>query len=360
LKIRRYRVVVVAIVVVAIALLMWRFVSNQAAAPVVAAANAPTVTIRSAPIAKATLVHHVTSFGEVTAGQIVGVSFPRAGQITRLAATVGKRVAKGSMVASLLPDPTSQQAYQQAVTAADLALREWHRQEELLKLQLATQSQLEAAEKSYRDAAGNLKVLSQIGGGSGESVITAPFDCVVISVAAALGDRIAAGAPVLQLGRTDELKINLGVEPADRGLMKVGTAVTLTPLSGESSDTSPITSTISELQDMVDPKSMLVTAVVVVHGPASSRLVAGMKVRASADVSTLNTIAVPRNSILIDEKGSYVFQVRDGKAVRADVKTGLESDGLVAIDGIRDAALPIVVLGNYELEDGMAVKDAAP
>jgi len=38
------------------------------------------------------------------------------------------------------------------------------------------------------------------------------------------------------------------------------------------------------------------------------------------------------------------------------VRTGLERDGMVAIDGPFDAQAPVVSLGNYELQDGMRVR----
>jgi hypothetical protein len=63
--------------------------------------------------------------------------------------------------------------------------------------------------------------------------------------------------------------------------------------------------------------------------------------------------------VLTDARGAYVFQVAAGKARRVDVTPGTESAGLVAISGALDPALPVVVLGNYELQDGMPVREGA-
>jgi membrane fusion protein (multidrug efflux system) len=338
----------------------WHFAHATTKASTVEAADGPVVTVRTAAIVKANLVHRISAFGEVGPGQVIGMSFPRAGQVTRLLVTPGRYAAKGTPLAALAPDPATQQAYRQAVTAVDLARREWQRLQDLLKLQLATQSQVDTAEKAYRDAVGNVKALEQTGGGSTESVVAAPFDGTVVSVAVAQGDRIAAGVPVLQFGHTDVMKVFIGIEPSARRLVAAGTRVSIVPLGSGATEQAAINATINEVQAAVDSKSMLVTAVVLLRGAAANRLVPGMKVGASVDAETVSATAVPRNAVLIDEKGSYVFQVVDGKARRNDVTTGLQSDGLVAIEGLKDPSRPIVVLGNYELEDGMSVKVEAP
>ena len=64
--------------------------------------------------------------------------------------------------------------------------------------------------------------------------------------------------------------------------------------------------------------------------------------------------------MLRDARGAYLFQVREGKAHRVDVQTGLERDGLIAVQGAFDTKQPIVKLGNYELQDGMAVRRGQP
>jgi membrane fusion protein (multidrug efflux system) len=42
------------------------------------------------------------------------------------------------------------------------------------------------------------------------------------------------------------------------------------------------------------------------------------------------------------------------------VQTGLEQDGLIAVQGAFAAGEPVVSLGNYELRDGMMVRQSQP
>jgi hypothetical protein len=81
-----------------------------------------------------------------------------------------------------------------------------------------------------------------------------------------------------------------------------------------------------------------------------------MHVRAVVKVGQHLSWAVPRAAVLTDPAGAYIFQISGGKAHRVNVTSGGESQGLVAISGSIDPHLPVVVLGNYELQEGMQVK----
>src|SRR5258706_7576764 len=93
------------------------------------------------------LTDTLNAFGEVSPGPLAGLSFTRAGQVTQLAALPGDRVAKGAVLATLALDPAARETYTQATNALALARREADRLRQLLALQLATQSQVDAADK---------------------------------------------------------------------------------------------------------------------------------------------------------------------------------------------------------------------
>ena len=322
-------------------------------------AAAPVATVKSELPKVQIVAEMLNAVGDVGAGQASGLSFPRAGQITELKVVVGDRFSKGAVLASLAPDPAVKQAYQAAVDAAGLAQRERDRQQQLLASHLATQSQVDTAEKAYGDAKGAVKALDEQGGGNGTSELTAPFDGVVVTVAAMQGDRVQAAAPVLQVGRADLLRVLIGVEPSDRARLRAGTRVTLWPVVNPTVEPTPIELALSAVQDAVDPKTQLINVVAMLPRAVGAQLVPGMKVRARLQVGAVSAVAVPRNAVLTDEKGDYVFQVAAGKAQRVSVTKQLDNGTLAAIGGITNMKLPIVIEGNYELEDGMAVKDAA-
>jgi membrane fusion protein, multidrug efflux system len=346
-----------ALVVIAAALGGWW--KSRAATETPAEPAAPVATIKSELPRVQSIADTLDGIGDVNAGQVSGLSFARAGQVTELTVVVGDRFSKGAVLATLAPDPAVRQAYQAAVDGSGLAQREWDRQKQWLASHLATQSQVDAAEKAVRDAQGAVKALDEQGGGRGTSQWTAPFEGVVTTVSAMQGDRVQAGAPVLQVGRDDVLRVLIGIEPSERARVHAGTRVTLWPVLSPAAEARPIELMLSEVQNVVDPKTQLINVAATLPRGVAAQLAPGMKVRARLQVGAISAVAVPRNAVLTDEKGDYVFQVASGKAHRVAVTKRLDNGTLTAIDGVQDMKLPIVTEGNYELEDGMAVKDAA-
>jgi RND family efflux transporter MFP subunit len=265
----------------------------------------------------------------------------------------GQRVRPGTPLVTLASDPTARLAYQQALSALDFAQGEVRRNEELFALQLATQSQVGAARRALHDAEAMLSTQRQLGGSIGSATITAPFDGVVDSVSAAQGDRVQPGAVILRIGHTDILRVRLGIEPGDSRLVRVGMPVTLSPLDDS---TKSVSVSITESQGLVDPTTQLIDAVAMVPATRASFFVVGMHVKATIEVGRHASMAVPRSAVLTDAASAYVFQVVGGKARRVNVTQGAESQGMTSISGPVDLRLPVVVLGNYELTDGMPVR----
>lgn len=329
---------------------------KHAAQPDAPAADVPqTAQVQTVLAQQKDLPAVVEAFGLVEPGGIVGLSFTRAGQVRALPHLAGDRVARGDRLAVLAPDPAVVQAWEQAQSALSLAQREAARQRELLAAQLATQAQVDAADKAAADARSALRALAAQGGGAGESQLLAPFDGVVTALPVAPGDRVAAGAPIVQVGRVDALRVRLAVEPADAARLRRGLPAQLGPVDG------PVTlaSSVSEVAGTVDAKSRLTDVLVDLPRAAAAHWLPGQTVRARVIVDSRRVVAVPRDAVLSDERGDYVFQVQAGKAHRVTVTKQREFDGSTGVAGIADLALPVVAVGNHELEDGMAVKVAA-
>jgi RND family efflux transporter MFP subunit len=346
-----------SILVVAVAAIVWFVFLRSPAVPPAAGAPAPTsVLVKTAPLQQLSLSNLLTAFGQVMPGLDVAISFPRAGQVSRLHVIQGQRVRRGAPLVTLTSDPNARLAYTQALNAVDFAQGELRRNQELFSLQLATQSQVDFARRALHDAEAMLSTQRQLGGGTGTATVTAPFDGVVDSVSVAQGDRVQPGAVILQLGHIDFLRVRLGIEPSDSRLVRVGMPVTLSQLDDSTKSASV---SITESQGLVDPKTQLIDAVAMVPASSASFFVVGMHVKATIKVGQHSSWAVPRAAVLTDGAGPYVFQVSGGKAHRVNVTQGVESQGMIAIGGPIDPTLPIVVLGNYELKDGMPVREGA-
>lgn len=352
----RRKIIVRGIIGIAVVVVAWFVFHRSSGVQPAPATPAPTALVKTAPLQSVPLSDYLTAFGVVSPGLDVAISFPRAGQVSRLLVIPGQRVTRGTPLVTLTSDPNAQLAYAQAMSAVNFAQGELRRNQELFALQLATQSQVDAARKALVDAEAMLATQRVLGGAVGTATVTAPFDGVVDSVSVAQGDRIQPGAVIMQIGHTDVLRVRLGIEPTDAQLVRVGVPVTINQLDDS---TKSVSVTITESHGLVNPMTQLIDAVAMVPFVRASFLVPGMHVRAMIKVGQHSGLAVPRSAVLTDANGAYVFQVLASKAHRVNVTQGIETQGMIAISGPLDPKLPIVVLGNYELQDGMPVREGA-
>ena len=132
--------------------------------------------------------------------------------------------------------------------------------------------------------------------------------------------------------------VRLGIEPEDYNHQQVGQQVLITPVNTPISE--PVKGHIEIITDQIDPTTRLLNDFV------EGRII----------ISTVNTLLVPRQAVLPDNGGYSLFTVENGHAVKHRVRMGLENDKEVeVIAADLKAQDEVVILGNYELEPGMAV-----
>ncbi|MGN6328307.1 MAG: efflux RND transporter periplasmic adaptor subunit [Rhodanobacter sp.] len=280
------------------------------------------------------------------------LSLAHGGQIVGVAANAGQRVQRGETLLTISPDPATRQAFQQAQAALSLARGDLQRTEELAAQRLATQSQLAAARKSLADARAALETQKAIGGSSASEVVTAPADGVVTALRVGLGERVAANAPLLDFTPAHALVAQLGVQPPSGGKLKAGMPVQLKSVYAPAET---FAGTLRMVGQSIDPQSRLLPVQVELPASASATLLAGTTVTAQIDAGDFRAWTVPRNAVLHDDQGDYLFQVHGGHAKRVDVTVRSPDGDTVGVQGSIDPRAPIVVLGVYELGDGDAV-----
>ncbi len=324
-----------------------------------AASAAATVSalVQVVALAKHSVSATLTAYGAVSAetGSRVTISLPRAGRVTRLALTDGAVVRRGQTLFWFRTGARASAGYEQAVAAVKFARMQAQRTASLLAEKLATATQLDAARRVLADSEAALAAQRRMGTGLHVERVTAPFDGVVLNVAAAQGDRIKAGAPVLTLARSGQLRVHLGIEPEDVSKVAIGMPVSIRPVFDSRL---VLRSRVAAIHGTINPHTRLVDVVVNLDGPQTGQLLPGMQVSGRITLETITGWAIPRSAVLRNAKGAYLFQIDHGQARRVYVTTGLENDRLVEVKGPFDASLPVVVLGNYELKSGMAVRES--
>ena len=90
----------------------------------------------------------------------------------------------------------------------------------------------------------------------------------------------------------------------------------------------------------------------------SRALVIGTSVSAVIATAAVDGWIVPRSAVLRDDDGAHVFVVRASHAQRIAVRIVGETTAHYAIEGAMPVQPSVVVEGNYELSDGMPVREA--
>ncbi len=324
------------------------------AAPV--ADDESSVQIKTESLRSQMMSETITAYGAVTpiTGATDNISVPRSGQIVQLMVAAGQVVKRGEPLLTLATEATTVATYGQAESTEVYARSELKRTEELATQQLATQSQVAAARKALTDAQASLAAQRHLGAGMSRQTITAPYDAVVANIAVQQGDRIQSGTSVMQLMKSGGLQVLLGVQPEEASRVRAGMTIRLVPVFGSGG---AVIAKVSKVFGLINPQTRLVDVAAQLQG-SSVKVLSGMQMRGAIDLGGQPSWVVPRPAVLRDGVGAYLFQVQDGHAKRIEVTTGVESNGLVAVSGHLDNKLKVVVLGNYELKGGMAVREA--
>ena len=311
------------------------------------------VQVRTRPLQRQAMSFTVAGYGTVTStpGNTQSIALPRAGMVDRVQVAPGQRVVRGEPLFEFVTDPASVVGHTQAQTTWDFARNEYARLQRQYEQQLVTVSQLEAARKALHDAESALQAQNRLGAGSERVTVSAPFDGVILTQGVAQGERIPAGTTVLQLARRAQPQVQLTLPVEEAGQVREGTPVTMTPLFGQAQSWH---GTVVALHGMINAQTQGLD--VWVRLDPGIDPVLGMKVRATLEVRTRTLWVVPRSAVLRDEAGeAYLFQVQGDHAQRVTV-TAFENGAMTGVEGAVNPALPVVVEGNYELSDGMAVR----
>jgi RND family efflux transporter MFP subunit len=282
------------------------------------------------------------------------ISLGHGGQVTGLDVTVGEMVHRGQVLLRIAPDPAARSAYRQAQSALDLAAGELKRTEQLVTQHLATQSQLATARKALDDAQAALEAQRALGGGSQEETVAAPADGVVVVLNVNLGDRFQADAALLSFTPSRALVARLGVQPEDAPRLKPGMPLKIEGVYGIGET---LSGHITMVGKAIDAQSHLLPVQADLPAGAGDSLVAGSAVRATIETASYNAWALPREAVLHDDKGDYVFAANQGHAKRIDVKVRHPEGDTVGVEGQLGSTTHVIVLGSYELDDGDAIRE---
>ncbi len=276
--------------------------------------------------------------------------------VTRMQVAVGQEVGKGDALLTIAPSSAAQLQLDKLKIDVEFARKEVDRLVGLRSRSLATNAEVQAARQNLASLAGQLSNLEKRQGGASAQIVRADVAGVIQAVNVQLGQIVAQGAPLMTIGDANQMRVKLGVEQDDLARLRSGQSVEVSPLN---SDHPPIAARVSKIFRHVDPRTRL--ASVVVPLPPGHGLLPGAMVRAKIVVEVHpHALVVPRSAVLYDQKQPYLFVDEHGQSRRRQVDTGIEDGQSIEITKGVAAGDRVVVTGNAQLSDGMAVRTEAP
>jgi RND family efflux transporter MFP subunit len=297
----------------------------------------------------------VIGYGTVGAGNTgrKTVMAPASAIVSEIFVRLGEQVPAGAPLVELAPSPTSAASYAQAKSALTVAQQLIASTQRLVSLHLATGQQLADAKKAESDARSQLKALDMVGAG-GRRTVRAPFAAIVTALTATPGAIVTEGAALLELAAPSRLVLTVGVVPAQAAAIAPNDSATVTLVGGAVSATGQVLvrGAVAEADTGLVPVEIALPP---------GKFLPGEMAEAVITTGQVQGYVVPHDAILVNDSGApYVVQAIGGSAKKVPVQVlGAHGDQDV-ISGALDKRAPLVLTGNYQLDDGMKIRLADP
>jgi membrane fusion protein (multidrug efflux system) len=213
-----------------------------------------------------------------------------------------------------------------------------------IEVRQALQSRLQAAQETLHLARVELQ----------NATLTASMDGIVGRRYVDPGAYVTATKmPIVTLVAMDTVKIRVPISERDFGKVRPGLTahIRVDAYPGEVFE-----GTVKRLSPIIDAASRSGEAEIAIANP-DYRLKPGMFAKVALLLEQRQeAVVIPRDAVQVNRKGSVVFVVQDGKALRQEVVTGLQTDTQVEVLNGLGPGAEIVVAGNDGLKDQALVR----
>ena len=321
-------------------------------------ANKPAAFVKVAAVKQGSITADLIVYGSVipAPGSTQIISVPFESQVRRILVDSGQKVSPGDVLFEIAPSLNASLQAEQAQTTYEAMKQNLQHTQELYNLRLATNTQLLQAQQALSQAQLNLESMKKQGIG-GIREIRSESVGIVQKILVREGAVIPPGNPLAEIIAKNSLEVRLGVELEDVPSVRVNQSILLASLNASAAHT--FTGRIRKIAQSVNPATRLIDVYVPLQ--PSAGFLPGEAVKGTLTTGSSRGMIVPRPAILPEGDHYVLFIVKNDQAVKRVVRVGLKNDKEVQVMG--EGLLPgdlVVVLGNYELKDGMPVmiKDA--
>jgi RND family efflux transporter MFP subunit len=317
-------------------------------------ANTTVETVQSVTtitVQKQTLQSNFSKVGEIQANNQISIVSQIQGTVEAVYANVGSYLTAGAPLFKI-DDELPKSNLASAETSYQKAQKDWERAQELHKQQVISDSELESAKSTLNSAeASYISAKRQYK----NSYITAPISGVVADRPISLGAYVSSGTTVATLLDKSVFKVKVNVGEQEAFKLKVGDPVTV------ETDVYPGVLLSGRIKSISDQSDAAHTFPVEVTLPDSKEhpLKSGIFGTAHFQLETeSNVLTIPREALVGSTKNPQVYVVEDGRVKLREIVVGSEIDTkLVVTKGLTENE-QVVVSGQDNLTDNMAVKIA--
>nr|WP_202414176.1 efflux RND transporter periplasmic adaptor subunit [Duganella flavida] len=300
--------------------------------------------------------------GEVKARVESRLGFRVAGKIVSRKVDVGTLIKKGQVLMQL--DPQDLQLSQAqalanlraAETNRDLAKAELQRYQELRSKSFVSQAVLDAKDSTYKAAQANVDA-AQAGyrgqsNQAGYASLLSDVDGVVTAVSAEIGQVVAAGTPVVNVAKSGEKEIVIGI-PEDkvdslRRVPDVQVRLWADPKNA-------VAGKIREISPVADPSTRTYTVKVSIPDSLAEAKLGMTAVVQFASKTPTPQIKVPLTALFYEKKATSVWIVEQGAVKLVPVAIGgVAGNDIVLASGVK-AGQTVVTAGVNLLKPGQKV-----
>ena len=299
-----------------------------------------TVSVREVLAERA--VYQTEVVGTVQAVERTVIAAKLGGHIVEMPVVLGSRVKKGDLLVRIVAGEISAQVLQ-AKIQLEQAKRNLEREKKLLLRDATTQEAVKSLEDMERMASAAYEETQVM---LSYTVIFAPFDGLITSKIANVGDLATPGLPLVHLENDAALQVIAEVPEAIVINVREGDIL---PVKIPSASVD-FNGRIAEVAPTADPLSR--TASIKLDIPSDPKIRTGQFARVYLAEPGELTLMVPREAVIAFGQMERVFTVENDKARLRLVRTGAVVNGKIEILSGLDSGDVLVVKGATKLLDG--------
>jgi membrane fusion protein (multidrug efflux system) len=322
-----------------------------------AADDHPVVAVRTVAMTQGTIQQELTAYGTVISqpGEMRVVSVPFESRVVQVSAVAGQPVSSGAPLVRVEASPDTTLQWQEANQGVAAASRQLQQVEQRYDQRLATKQERLQAQQDLQSAQVKRANLEKRGVASPQNLVAKQAG-IVSKVDVQEGQIVPAGGALVELAVENRIEVKLGIEPEDVAYLKVDQPVSLSAV--DRGHAAAITGKVRLVTGQVNPDTRLVDVFVAL--PPDAGLMLNQYVRGQLAIAAEHALIVPREAVLPEDGGYALYTIENDRALKHAVALGFQNAGRVAVrgDGLKEGQR-VVVTGNYELANGMAVTEAA-